>query len=98
MPQKTTINIAKKYAPVATNVDPPKTAPAIMPIIGSLAWHGINVVSMIVIFLSLSFSIVRVAIIPGTPHPELISIGMNDLPESPNLRKILSIIKAIRAM
>ena len=46
----------------------------------------------------LSFSIVREAMIPGTPQPEPISIGMNDLPERPNLRKILSIMNAIRAI
>ena len=57
-----------------------------------------KVVSIIVILLSLSFSIVRVAIIPGTPHPELISTGINDFPERPNLRKILSIINAILAI
>lgn len=35
---------------------------------------------------------------PGTPQPVAISIGMNDLPERPNLRKIRSITKAIRAI
>ena len=65
---------------------------------GSLAPQGINVVVIIVILRSLSFSIVREAMIPGTPQPEPISIGMNDLPERPNLRKILSIMNAIRAI
>ena len=51
-----------------------------------------------VILRSLSFSIVLEAIIPGTPHPVPISIGINDFPESPNLRKILSMIKAILAI
>ena len=51
---------------------------------------------MIVILRSLSFSIVLDAITPGTPHPLPISIGINDLPERPNLRKILSMINATR--
>ncbi len=75
-----------------------KIAPAIRAIIGSLAPHGINVVVIIVILLSLSFSIVLDAITPGTPHPVPISIGMNDFPESPNLLKILSRTNATRAM
>ena len=75
-----------------------KIAPAMRAIIGSFALHGINVVVIIVIFLSRSFSIVRDAIIPGIPQPVPISIGMNDLPERPNLRNNLSIMKAIRAI
>ena len=47
-------------------------------IIGSFAPHGINVVVIIVILRSLSFSMVREAIIPGTPQPLPISIGIND--------------------
>ena len=65
---------------------------------GVLAPQGINVVVIIVILRSLSFSIVREAIIPGTPQPVPIRIGMNDLPERPNLLKILSIMNAIRAI
>ena len=53
---------------------------------------------MIVIFLSRSLSIVRLAIIPGIPQPVPTSIGINDLPESPKRRKTRSIIKAIRAI
>ena len=64
-------------------------------IISVFAPHGINEATIIVILLSFSFSIVLVAIIPGTEHPVPISIGMNDFPESPNLRKILSKINAI---
>ena len=66
--------------------------------IGNFAPHGIKVVVMIVILRSRSFSIVLLAMIPGTPHPVPISIGMKDFPERPNLRKILSITKATRAM
>ena len=73
-------------------------APAISAIIGSFAPHGINVVVIIVILRSLSLSIVLDAIIPGTPHPLPINIGINDFPERPNLRKILSIINATLAI
>ena len=79
-------------------MEQPKIAPATIAMNGSLAPQGINVVVIIVILRSLSFSIVREAMIPGTPQPEPISIGMNDLPERPNLRKILSIMNAIRAI
>ena len=72
-----------------------KNAPAIKPIIGSFALHGINVVVITVILLSRSFSIVLDAITPGTPQPVPTSIGMNDLPDNPNLLKILSMINAI---
>ena len=66
--------------------------------IGSFAPQGINVVVMIVILRSRSFSIVREAITPGTPHPLPINIGMKDLPDRPNLRKILSMMNATRAI
>ena len=78
--------------------EPPKIAPAIIAINGTLAPQGINVVVMIVIRRSLSFSIVREAMIPGTPQPVPIRIGMNDFPERPNFLKILSMMKAIRAI
>ena len=76
----------------------PKNAPAIMAIIGSFAPQGTKVVVIMVILRSRSFSIVRDAIIPGTPHPLPISIGMKDFPERPNLRKIRSMINATRAI
>jgi hypothetical protein len=41
---------------------------------------------------------VRAAMTPETVHPNPISIGTNDLPESPVLHKSLSIIKAARAI
>ena len=65
---------------------------------GSLAPQGIVVVVIIVIRRSFSFSIVRVAMIPGTPQPCEIINGMKDLPERPNFLKILSMINATRAM
>ena len=90
--------IPTKYADVATQAEPPKIAPAIIPMNGTLAPQGINVVVIIVIRRSRSFSIVLEAIIPGTPQPVPISIGMNDLPERPNLRNIRSSTNAIRAI
>lgn len=86
--------IPRKYADGATQDAPPKIAPATMAINGSFAPHGIKVVVMIVIRRSLSFSIVREAMIPGTPQPEPISIGIKDLPERPNLRNTLSMMNA----
>ena len=85
-----------KYAAVATQALPPNNAPEIRPTIGILAPQGMKQVVIIVIFLSLSCSIVRLAITPGTPQPEATSIGMNDLPERPNFLKTLSIMNAIR--
>ena len=61
--------------------EPPKIAPAIIAMNGCLAPQGINVVVMIVIRRSRSFSIVLDAMIPGIPQPVPTSIGMNDLPE-----------------
>ena len=69
-----------------------------MAINGTLAPHGINVVVMTVIRRSFSFSIVREAMIPGTPQPVPTRIGMNDFPERPNFLKIRSMMKAIRAI
>ena len=90
--------IPMKYALVATRAEPPKSAPAIIPMNGTLAPQGMNVVVIIVIRRSRSFSIVRDAMIPGIPQPVPMSIGMKDLPERPNLRKIRSRTNAIRAI
>ena len=66
--------------------------------IGSLAPQGINVVVMTVMRRSFSFSMVLVAMTPGTPQPEDTSMGMNDLPDRPKRRNTRSMIKATRAM
>ena len=87
-----------KYALVATQAEPPKIAPEIIAIKGTFAPQGMNVVVMMVMRRSRSFSIVLDAIIPGMPQPVPMSIGMKDLPERPNLRKILSRTNAIRAI
>ena len=90
--------IPTKYALVATHAEPPKIAPATMEINGTFAPQGIKVVVIIVIRRSRSFSIVLDAMIPGMPQPVPMSIGMKDLPDSPNLRKIRSSTNAIRAI
>ena len=77
---------------------PPKMAPAIMAMKGTFAPQGMKVVVMMVIRRSRSFSMVREAMMPGTPQPMPISMGMKDLPDRPNLRNIRSRTKAIRAI
>ena len=72
-----------------------KNDDVIKAISGSFALHGIKVVVVIVMILSLWLSIVRAAITPGTPQPVPIIIGINDFPERPNLLSILSVINAI---
>ena len=54
--------------------------------------------TLIVAVLSLSSASVRVLIIAGMEQPKPIIIGINALPESPNLRKILSRMNATRAI
>jgi len=98
MPEHTIAATPTKYALHATHPALSKKAPAIKAIIGSFAPQGIKVVVMIVILRSRSLSIVLDAITPGTPHPLPISIGMNDFPESPNLRNTRSMMNATRAM
>ena len=83
---------------MATQADPLKMAPAIMAIKGTFAPQGMKVVVMMVMRRSRSFSIVRDAIMPGTPQPTPTIIGMNDLPDRPNLRNTRSSTKAMRAM
>ncbi len=98
MPEQIIAAIPTKYALGATHQALPNSAAEIRAIIGSFAPHGIKVVVIIVILRSRSFSIVLDAIIPGTPQPVPINIGIKDFPESPNLRKMRSIIKAMRAI
>ena len=65
---------------------------------GIFALQGMKVVVMMVIRRSRSFSMVREAMMPGTPQPVPTRIGMKDLPDRPNLRKMRSRTKAMRAM
>lgn len=57
-----------------------------------------NGVRRIVIFRSLSDGSVRLAITPGTVHPNPTSIGTMLRPESPSFRRSLSMIKATLAI
>ena len=98
MPEMMMAAMPMKYAEVETHALPPNRAPAIMPMNGTFAPQGMKVVVMIVIRRSRSFSMVREAITPGMPQPVPMSIGMKDLPDRPNFRKIRSRTKAIRAM
>jgi len=47
---------------------------------------------------SFSFSMVLVAMTPGTPQPEDTSMGMKDLPDRPKRRNTRSMMKATRAI
>ena len=55
-------------------------------------------VVMMVILRSRSFSIVREAMMPGTPQPVATSMGMKLLPDRPKRRKMRSMMNAMRAM
>ena len=68
------------------------------PYIGSLAEQLMNGVRRIVIFLSRSDGSVLLAITPGTVHPNPTSIGTMLLPDSPILRRSLSITNATLAI
>ena len=65
---------------------------------GILAPQGMKPVVMMVIFRSRSCSMVREAMMPGTPQPVATSMGMKLLPDSPKRRKRRSMMKATRAM
>ena len=65
---------------------------------GSFAPQGMNAVVMMVILRSRSCSMVREAIMPGTPQPVATSMGMKLLPDRPKRRNRRSMMKAIRAM
>lgn len=93
-----TTPMPEKYIIGAIHHAPPIKNPAISAITGSLAPHGIHVVVIIVMRRSFSFSIVLLAMIPGTPQPDDIRKGIKLLPESPKRLNILSMIKATRAI
>ena len=90
--------IPTKYITGPTQDEPAKNAPANNAITGILAPQGMNVVSIAVALLSLSSRIVRLAMIPGIPHPVPMMIGMMDLPDRPTRLKIGSITTLTRAM
>ena len=72
--------------------------PAIAVKIGNFAPQEKKGITLIVLVLSLSSAKVRVLIIAGTLHPKPIIIGINARPDKPNFLKILSRIKATRAI
>ena len=93
------IIIAKKYN--ETDTKPAyfsKKLPESNAIIGNFALHGINGVKIVVIFLSSSFSIILVPIIPGTEHPEPTINGIILFPFNPIFLKTLSNIIEILAI
>ena len=65
---------------------------------GSLAPQEKNGITLMVAILSLSSARVLVLIMAGIEQPNPMIIGMKALPESPNLRNILSRMNATRAM
>ena len=77
---------------------PDARAPNTSAMMGIFAPHGIIVVVMMVMRRSISFSMVLVDMTAGTPQPDAMSIGMNDLPDRPNLRKMRSMMNATRDM
>ena len=77
-----------KYMNALTQPLPSKNAPVNNAITGILAPQGINGASIAVALLSRSFRMVRLAIIPGTAHPTVITNGITDFPERPTFLKI----------
>ena len=77
---------------------PITSAPATAVSMGSFAPQEKNGITRTVAVLSFSSASVLVLIIAGTEQPKPMIIGRNALPESPNLRNILSRMNAIRAI
>lgn len=90
--------IPRKYMAGAINRDPGKKIVVTMAMISVFAEQGMNVDSKIVMRRSRGFSIVRAAMMAGTPQPVPMRTGIKDLPDRPNLRNTRSIMKATRAM
>ena len=87
-----------KYADGATQLLLGKNVPLTNAITVNFAEHGINVVNMILMRRSFSLSMVLVAIIPGTPQPVAIRIGIKLFPLKLKRRNNRSITKAMRAI
>ena len=75
-----------------------KNEPIIITYIGMRASQLMSGSMSMVTIRERRLSMVRVAITAGTLHPKLMMSGMNDLPCSPILCIILSMIKAARAI
>ena len=84
MQEDTTAKKPTKYISGAMYQSPPMMAPLKRAMTGSLALQGMKVVVMMVRRRSFSFSMVRLAMMPGTPQPEEIKSGMKLLPLMPN--------------
>ena len=80
--------IPERYISALTQPASLKKAPAKRAITGILAPQGINGASIAVALRSRSLRIVRLAIIPGTAQPTVITNGITDLPERPTFLKI----------
>ena len=98
IPEQIMAAIPIKYDPVDIHALPPNMAPAIIAIKGIFAPQGINVVVIMVIRRSRSFSMVLDAIIPGIPHPVPISMGIKLFPDNPKRLKTRSSTNATLAI
>ncbi len=76
----------------------PQIPPATAVKMGNFAPQEKNGITRSVAVRSCSSASVRVLIMAGTEQPKPMIIGINALPESPNLRKTRSNINAARAM
>ena len=90
------IKIPTKYIKVPTQAASPKNTPANKAITGSFAPQGIKGDNIVVALRSRSLLIVRLAIIPGTAQPIVITKGITDLPERPTFLNIGSRTTATR--
>ena len=88
--------IPDRYISVLTQPASSKNAPAKRAITGIFAPHGMNGASIAVARLSRPLRIVRLAMIPGTAHPIVITNGITDFPERPTFLKIGSRTTAAR--
>ena len=84
MPASTMMASPRKYIPGAMNTELGKNTAVIMPMISALAPQGIKVASKMVMRRSRSSSMVRAAMMAGTPQPMPMSTGIKDLPDRPN--------------
>ena len=75
-----------------------RRSPATAVKMGSFAPHEKKGMTRTVAVRSCSSASVRVLIMAGSEQPKPMIMGMKALPESPNLRKILSKMNATRAM
>ena len=82
-PPATTEKMPTKYMEVAASALPLNTAVVKNANKGSFALHGIKGVSIMVLFLSFTFFMVRADIMAGTEQPQPTTIDTKDLPDKP---------------